>query len=162
MITSVAIKPADKGKRSAFSLIEVVVTMTILAIVVSFAAPRVMQTLEQSHADLAGANLRMINSAQRFHWLENRTYADNIEALIDDGLLDRSFDAAAPRYEFRIVSGDDTGFVAEARRRVFDDLDQPVYDGSWQGTLTIDESGTISGTVDSTGLATVRHLTPGF
>lgn len=162
MMIPIAKQPRSQQYRAAFSLIEVVVTMTILAIVVTFTAPRVMQTLEQSHADLAGANLRMVNTAQRFYWLENRTYATDLQTLTDDGLLDLSFNAAAPRYEFDIVSADADGFQAVARRRVFNDLGQPAYDGSWQGAFTIDETGTISGTVDSTGLSTIKRLTPGF
>ena len=100
--------------RRAFSLIEVVVTMTILAIIVTFAAPSVLQSLEQSHADLAGASLRMINAAQRFYWLENRTYAPNLQTLIDDGLLDSNIGANAPRYEFSIANADADGFVYRA------------------------------------------------
>ncbi|MDV6031264.1 MAG: prepilin-type N-terminal cleavage/methylation domain-containing protein [Phycisphaera sp. RhM] len=73
-------------KRHAFSLIEVIVTMTILAVLLTFAAPSVVQTMEQSHADLAGASLRSIASAQRFYWLENRTYATTLQELIDDEL----------------------------------------------------------------------------
>lgn len=158
----IANQPRRQRARPAFSLIEIVVTMTILAIVVTFTAPRVLQTLEQSHADLAGANLRMVNTAQRFYWLQHRTYASDLQTLTDDGLLDLSFNTAAPRYEFQIVSADADGFQAVARRRVFDDLGQPAYDGSWQGSFTIDQTGTISGTVDSTGLTKTRRLTPGF
>lgn len=134
--------------------------MTILAIVVTFAAPSVLQALEQSHADLAGANLRMINAAQRFHWLENRTYAANLQTLIDEGLLDGDIDASAPRYEFTIVTADANGFTANARRRIFDNLGSPVYNGAWQGTFTIDETGTIAGTVDRQPSG--AQLTPAF
>ena len=102
-----------------FSLIEVVVTMTILAILISFSTPSVMRSLEQSHADLAGAGLRMVSTAQRFYWLQNRTYAANLQTLIDDGLIDQDLQATAPRYEFSIASASATGFQAQARRRLF-------------------------------------------
>ena len=134
--------------------------MTILAIIVTFTAPSVLQALEQSHADMAGASLRMINTAQRFYWLENRTYAINLQTLIDAGLLDANIDANAPRYEFSIASADANGFQANAARRIFNDLGTPVYNGAWQGTFTIDETGTIAGTVDRQPTGAV--LTPAF
>lgn len=150
--------------RPGFSLIEVVVTMTILAILVTFAAPSVMHTMEQSHADLAGAGLRMLNNAQRFYWLENRTYASDMQTLIDAGLVDDDLLTSSPRYEYSIQSASDTAFVAQARRRSFDGAGQPVYNGAWQGTFSIDESGEISGTVDgrTTPLGSTPTLVPGI
>ena len=139
--------------------------MTILGILISFSAPRVMRTMEQSHADVAGACLRSINTAQRFYWIENRTYAPNMVALIDEGLLDSDFVSSVPRYEFSIVSANDDSFQASATRRNFNNLSTPVYNGAWQGAFTIDESGTIGGAVNgptSTISGTVPSLTPAF
>ena len=82
--------------RCGFSLIEVVITMTILAVLVSFTAPSMMRTMEQSHADLAGAGLRMVNTAQRFYWLENRTYATTLQMLVDEGLVDQDLTLTSP------------------------------------------------------------------
>ena len=149
--------------RSAFSLVEIMVTMTILSILIGISAPRVMRAVEQSHADLAGAALRSVNSAQRFYWLENRVYADTIQLLVDDGLLDNDFVSSIPRYEFAIASADAAGFQATATRRNFDEFGSAVYDGAWQGAFTIDETGTISGTVDGPTLAGFTpQLTPAF
>lgn len=151
-----------KGRRrhrKAFSLIEVIVTMTILAVLVSFAAPSVMRSMEQSHADLAGAGLRMVSTAQRFYWLENRTYAPNLQTLIDEGLVDQDLVTVAPRYEFSIASASASGFQAQARRRRFDDFGTPIYIGAWEGTLTIDQTGTIAGTVNGPNSV---QLSPAF
>jgi type IV pilus assembly protein PilE len=151
--------------RHGFSLIEVVITMTILAILISFSTPSVMRSMEQSHADLAGAGLRMVSTAQRFYWLENRTYATDLQTLIDDGLIDQDLAATSPRYEYSIASGDAAGFQAQARRRLFDEFGSPIYNGAWQGTFTIDETGLVAGQVDgppSTISGTVPHLTPAF
>ena len=151
--------------RRGFSLVEVVITMTILAVLISFSAPSVMQSMEQSHADLAGAGLRMVNTAQRFYWLENRTYAPNLQTLIDDDLVDQDLMTTAPRYEFSIVSASATAFQAQARRRLFDDFGSPIYNGAWQGTFTIDETGTVAGTVDGPPRAisgVIPQLTPAF
>ncbi len=151
--------------RRGFSLIEVVVTMTILGVLLSFTAPSVLRTLEQSHADLAGAGLRMIHSAQRFYWLENRVYADNLQLLIDEDLIDQQLNTGMTRYEFAITAADADGFTSVARRRLLDDLGNSIYNGAWQGTYTIDESGNITGTVDgpaSTFTGNTPQLTPAF
>ena len=91
-------------QRRAFSLIEIMITMTILGVLISFSAPRVMRTMEQSHADIATANLRSICSAQRFYWIENRTYASSLVTLVDEGLLDNVFLNTMPRYQEKSFS----------------------------------------------------------
>lgn len=151
--------------RRGFSLIEVVVTMTILAILISFSTPSVMRSMEQSHADMAGAGLRMVSTAQRFYWLENRTYAPNLQTLIDDELIDQDLQMTSPRYEFSIANADAAGFQAQARRRLFDPFGTPIYNGAWRGTFTIDETGVLAGEVDgppSTISGVIPHLSPAF
>ncbi|TWU08187.1 type IV pilin protein [Stieleria varia] len=149
--------------RTAFSLIEIVVTMTILAILVSFAAPSVIQTMEQSHADLAGAGLRMINSAQRFYWLENRTYAPDLQTLQAAGLIDDDLTNASRRYEFA-TTGDADGFTATATRRQIGAAGQSIYNGAWQGSFSTDETGAITGSVQggANALGQSPVLTPGI
>jgi prepilin-type N-terminal cleavage/methylation domain-containing protein len=137
----------NQSRRRAFSLVEVIVTMTILAILMAISAPSVIQSVEQSHADLAGAGLRMIHTSQRFYWLENRTYATNLQALIDDGLIDENLTGTKTRYEYSITAASDSSFQAQVRRRLFDKLGAPIFDGAWQGTFLIDETGVMSGTV---------------
>ena len=154
-----------KQIRSAFSLIEVVVTMTILAVLLTFAAPSVIRTMEQSHADLAGAGLRSISTAQRFYWLENRTYASSLQDLIDDELVDNELITASPRYEFSITGADAAGFTAQASRRNFNGAGNPVYNGAWSGDFEIDETGEITGEVEggySAWLGGTPKLFPGF
>ncbi|MEO1525345.1 MAG: prepilin-type N-terminal cleavage/methylation domain-containing protein [Planctomycetota bacterium] len=153
-----------RNSRTAFSLIEVMVTMTILGILLAFASPSVTRSVEQSHADLAGASLRSISSAQRFFWLENRTYASDLNDLITAELVDQELLNSA-RYEFSIVSADDEAFVARARRRSFNDAGNAVYNGAWSGEFDIDETGEITGDVEgpySTMLGGRPQLEPGF
>lgn len=152
-------------RRSAFSLIEVIVTMTILAVLLSFAAPSVIQTLEQSHADLAGAGLRSISAAQRFYWLENRVYADTLQELVDAELVDTELLGASPRYEFSITDADAEGFTVQARRRSFNGAGNAVFNGVWNGDFEIDETGEISGEVEggySNWLGDTPTIVPGF
>ncbi|QDV42859.1 Type II secretion system protein G precursor [Stieleria neptunia] len=154
-----------KHPRQAFSLIEVIVTMTILAVLLTFAAPSVVQTMEQSHADLAGASLRSIASAQRFYWLENRTYATTLQELIDDELVDNELLNASPRYQFSITAADAAGFTAQARRRTFNGAGNPVFNGAWSGDFQIDETGEITGDVEgrfNPVLGESPTISPGF
>ncbi|MEL6105933.1 MAG: prepilin-type N-terminal cleavage/methylation domain-containing protein [Planctomycetota bacterium] len=150
--------------RAAFSLIEVMVTMTILGILLAFASPSVTRSVEQSHADLAGASLRSISSAQRFYWLENRTYASDIDDLITDELVDQELLNSA-RYEFSILSADAEAFTARARRRSFNEAGNAVYNGAWSGEFDIDETGEITGDVEgpySALLGGNPQIQPGF
>ena len=57
------------------------VAMVVLGVLLSMGIPRFQQSLEQSRADVAGANLRSIWSAQRLYWLENRAYAPDLTTL---------------------------------------------------------------------------------
>lgn len=133
--------------RQAFSLVEIIVTMTILAVLMAISAPSVIQSVEQSHADLAGAGLRMIHTSQRFYWLENRTYATTLQTLVNAGLIDENLTSIQSRYEYSITSANNSTFQAQARRRLINDMDMAIYDGAWQGTFLIDETGVITGTV---------------
>ena len=151
--------------RRGFSLVELMITMTILAILISFSAPSVMHSIEQTHADLVGAGLRMIHTSQRFYWLENRTYATDLQTLIDDGLIDHNLSATAQRYEYSIATADAESFTVQARRRLFDEFGSPIYNGAWQGTLTIDETGVLAGHVHGPPNPITGHapqLTPAF
>ena len=107
----------------------------------------------------------MIHSAQRFYWLENRVYAGSLQLLIDDDLIDQQLGTGMTRYEFAVTAADANGFTATARRRLIDGLGNPIYNGAWRGTYTIDESGEITGTVDgptSPISGVTPQLTPAF
>ena len=80
---------ACRGRRG-YSLVEMMVAMTILGVLFSMGIPRFQNSLEQSRADVAGANLRSIWSAKRLYWLENRTYSPDIQTLVSYNLIDPS------------------------------------------------------------------------
>lgn len=152
-----------RRRTTAFSLVEIMVVMTMMVVLISFSVPSVSRTIEQSHADMAGASLRSIANAQRFFWLENRTYADTLQTLVDEGLLEAQIVNGSERYQFAIAAADAETFQATARRRLVNGLGQPVYDGTWQGTLTIDEAGVLDGLVSKAGsTAGGDQITPSF
>jgi Tfp pilus assembly protein PilE len=129
---------------------EVITVLTIIGVLLSMSAPSFSRTVEQAHADIAGANLRAIWSAQRYYWLENRTYADDLEELETLDLLDGSVVTGTSRYSFSITSADDDAFTAAAIR---------TGSERWNGTLTVDESGSLTGTIQADGQP---YITPGL
>ncbi|QEG38581.1 type II secretion system protein [Roseimaritima ulvae] len=147
------------ARRRGLTLVEVLTVMVVLSILLSMSVSPLRQTVEQTHADIAGAGLRSLYNAQRFYWLEHRSYADSIVELRDAGLIDADYltateAATAPpsvRYQYEIVSADASGFVARAVRR---------GSGDWSGNYQIDQTGAMSGAVSNAAATTT--LTPGF
>jgi prepilin-type N-terminal cleavage/methylation domain-containing protein len=145
--------------RRGFSLVEMMVAVIVLGILCSFGVPRFQQSLEQSRADVAGASLRAIWSAQRLYWLQNRTYATDLSELTNtssstnQSLLDPSITGGSnASYSYSITSASATAFVATATRS---------SGVSWSGTFTIDSNGNISGSVTQSGGSGVS-ITPKF
>jgi hypothetical protein len=113
--------------------------------------PRFQQSLEQSRADVAGANLRAIWSAQRLYWLQNRTYATDLATLVSGNLIDPSLPGANIPYGYSIADASDTWFTATAARNGA---------SSWSGSFTIAADGTFAGTVQQSGHG--ASVEPGF
>ncbi len=136
--------------RRGFSLIEVMLVLLVIGILVSMSAPSFHRCIQQSRADIAGANLRAIWSAQRLYWLEYRTYTSDLSELESLDLLDPTIISGTSRYGYTIPSADASTFTAAATRT-----------GSvrWTGQLTIDESGVLAGAIQATGQP---DIVPGF
>jgi Tfp pilus assembly protein PilE len=123
-------------------LIEVTLVTTIIGVLVSMSAPTFQRALEQSRADLAGANLRGIWSAQRVYWLEYRTYAPDLATLQSLGLVDPTIVSAQTFYTYQIASVSASAFTATATR---------VLNARWNGSFSIDDTGQTSGVLTSAG-----------
>ncbi len=124
--------------------------LTVIGILIAMSAPSFTRSVEQSHADIAGANLRAIWSAQRLYWLENRFYAADLAALQADNLIDSSIVNGSDRYSYQIAYADSTSFDAAASR---------TGSARWTGQFTIDEAGVVTGTITATG---ADDISPGF
>lgn len=137
-------------RRRGVSLMEVMLVLVVIGVLISMSAPSFHRSIEQSWADIAGANLRAIWTAQRLYWLENRTYTSDLSELESLGLLDPTIIAGTARYAYAVSAADATTFTATATRT-----------GSvrWTGQFTIDESGVLSGTVQAAGQP---GIVPGF
>ena len=141
---------AHSTNRRAISIVEVMVVLTIIGVLISVSAPSFTRSMEQSHADLAGANLRAIWNAQRIYWLENRSYANSLVDLAALDLIDSSTVSGTQRYTFSITVSNASDFTAVAARN---------NSQRWSGTFSIDATGTITGYISASGAGTIS---PGF
>ena len=140
-----------KAKNPAgFSLVEVMVVLTVIGILVAMALPSYERALEQSRANIATANLRAIWSAERFYWLENRAYTADLTILQTSGLLDPQVVLATSGYVYSVPAADSNTMTANATR---------TGSARWSGAYQIDETGLISGSVEAAGQT---PMTPGF
>ena len=138
--------PGPEAARRGWSLVELMVVLTVIGILLALSAPPYRRSLEQARADLAAANLRAIWAAQRLYWLDQHHYAGSFADL--QPLLDPTVAAGTPYYTYAVVSADETTFTVSATRT-----------GStvWTGTLVIDQTGQLTGTIQGSST-----ITPGF
>ena len=128
------------------------VALIVTGVLLSVGVPRFQQSLEQSRANVAGANLRAIWSTQRLYWLENRTYAPDLNTLLSANLIDPSLPTAAVPYSYIILANaSDSWFAATATR---------AGSTNWSGSFTIAADGTFSGSVQQSGQGIT--IVPGF
>jgi prepilin-type N-terminal cleavage/methylation domain-containing protein len=153
-----ASKPKSADRPSArhaelargFTLMEVMVVLTIIGVVLAMTAPTFQRALEQSRADMAGANLRAIWSAERLYWLDNHTFTNDLTLLESLGLLDPTLVSATTIYVYGVSAADSTTLNATASR---------AGSTRWGGTFSIDQTGVISGTIEAAGETNIQ---PGF
>jgi type IV pilus assembly protein PilE len=127
---------------AAFTLIELMVVVTMIGIMTALVAPSFQRTVEVSRADQAIATLRTIWAAQRYYRLDKLQFADEIQSLETAALLDPTIRAATEPYSFAIVpnSATTTTFRATATRT-------GVGSDSWPGSFEIDQDGRITGSI---------------
>lgn len=133
--------PADPrgGRRRGHSLLEVMVVITLMGIILAMTAPSFQRAVEKAKADVAIANLRSIWAAERFYWLEYRTYTYDLTQLASLGLLDPEVTSSGAPYGYSVsTSPDGSGFVATAAR---------PSGSRWSGGFSIDQTGTLTGKV---------------
>ena len=138
------------SRTSGFSLMEVMIVMTIMGVLIAMAAPTFQRALEQSRADVAGANLRAIWSAERIYWLENHVFSSDLSELQGLGLVDPTIVSAGTFYSYAISGADSTSFTATATRG---------GSSRWTGGFNIDQTGVCGGSVDADGEASIE---PGY
>ena len=131
--------------RGAYTLVEMSVVLIIMGIFITLAMPKFSRSLESARADVAGANLRAIWTAERIYWLDNRTYTTSLSVLVSLNLLDPSI-PSDPYYTYLVPAADVATFTATAQR---------APNVSWSGTVTITQDGGLTGTLTCPGQANI-------
>jgi prepilin-type N-terminal cleavage/methylation domain-containing protein len=147
---------AFRTLRRGYSLIEMIVALMVVGVLISMGIPRFQQSLEQARANVAGANLQAIWSAQRLYWLVNRTYATDLPTLLDANpsspLIDPALPTMTAPYTYAITGASDSGFTATATRT--------TGSSGWIGSFTVIQDGTLSGSLQQSGNS--NTIVPGF
>jgi len=133
------------GRTRGYTLVEMMIVLVVLGVMISFGIPQFSRALEQSRADVAGANLRAIWTAERIYWLDNRNYTSSLSVLVNLNLLDPSIPSDTS-YTYLVAEADAATFTATAQR---------AANVSWSGTLTITQDGGLTGTLTSPGQANI-------
>jgi len=131
--------PASGDVRRAqagFTLAEAMIVVIVLGLLASMAWPRFDVACEATRAEDASAVLRSVWLAQRMHWLEHGTFADSLQDLSDQHLLDKVVPGLTQPFTYTVLSADNTGFAVQAQR---------AGSQEWSGTLVLDETGELSG-----------------
>ena len=145
-----SVPPRTVRPRDGFSLVEVMVVVTVMGVLITMSAPSFRRSMEQAKADVAAANLRGIWSAERLYWQEYRTYTTNLATLQSLGLIDPTTVSANTVYVYTVTSASSSAFTAKATR---------TGSTQYSGQLTIDSAGVVSGTITATGKP---NIVPGF
>jgi Tfp pilus assembly protein PilE len=124
--------------------------LAVMCILISVSIPSFRRSMEQSRADIAGANLRAVWTAQRLYWLEYRTYTQQLTALESAGLVDPTIVSGTSHYTYSVPSAGADSFTAAATR---------VGSIRWTGQFTVGEDGVLAGAVQATG---EPDIVPGF
>ena len=133
---------AARGRRG-FSMIEVMVVVTMMAVILAMTAPTFQRSVEMAKTDIAIANLRALWAAERFYWVEYRAYTDDLSLLTSLGLLDPETVAAVSPFQYTVsVSADGSAFSATATR---------APGGHYAGSFTIDQTGSLTGSLTAQG-----------
>ena len=131
-------------KSGGFTLTEIVIAMTIMAILITMSTPIYSKAIEQARVDNAARELMTIWSAQRVYWLDNHSYAENIITLQNLDLISTSLplseESVSKMYIYEIVSADSESFIASATRN---------QSSRWSGQIEIDEFGIITGDISN-------------
>jgi prepilin-type N-terminal cleavage/methylation domain-containing protein len=141
----------SRTRKWGYSLVEMIITMMVVGVLISMGIPRFQQSVEQARANVAGANLQAIWSAQRLFWLQNRTYAIDVHTPLDTlqaanpsfPLIDPALTTTTASYTYTVTGPvDGSTFTATATRN---------GTSGWSGAWTIDQNGQTGGAILQAG-----------
>ena len=109
------------GGTRGYTLVEMMVVLVVMSMMISFGIPNSHAPWSSRRADVAGANLRAIWTAERIYWLDNRTYTSQ-PACAGEPEFARSLDHDKHVLYLRRTAADTATFTATATA-------QPTYPG---------------------------------
>jgi prepilin-type N-terminal cleavage/methylation domain-containing protein len=140
---------------AAFTLVELMVVLTVVAILATLAIPSYTRALEQSQANIAAANLRAIWAAEQWWWLEYGTYTGNLPADLantnnNNNLIDPQIATATTPFHYSLALTDSNHFTAFATRQ---------GSPTWSGMYQVDQTGNVTGQISALNQTPIQ---PGF
>jgi prepilin-type N-terminal cleavage/methylation domain-containing protein len=135
-------------RRRGFTLVEVMIAVCIVIVLAAQCVYRYTLAAEITRVDTACATLRSIWVAERLYRMEHPGYAAHLADLSAMGLIESRLGQEQDPFIYTIESADQAGFVAHATRHGA---------GSWAGSLTIDQTGELTGSIDG---PEGEHVTP--
>jgi prepilin-type N-terminal cleavage/methylation domain-containing protein len=138
-------------RRGGYTLLEVVVALTIMAVMISIPAPLFTRAIEQSRLDVAAANVRAVWCAERLYRLEYGTYTD-LDTLAAEKLLDPTLASGGSSYYAYSVSAADGSTMVDSFVVRAIHPDSPRC----SGYLTIDQDGRLACSVSYGGTSAMN------
>jgi type IV pilus assembly protein PilE len=121
----------ERGR--GFTLIEMLITMAIMAIAVSISLPMYTRYVSRARQEDARVQLTAIRQAQEMYKLQHGSYTDQTALL-------SGWKAISGRYAFSIAGFGPAVFTAQARGNIDTDTTQDVW--------TMDQDGNLVNTMD--------------
>ena len=137
--------------QAGMSFIELVMVVSIIALLTAAAVPNYLVATEQARTDLAGASLRSVWVAQRMHWLETNRYGADLVELKEFKLIEDAFASQNKPFIYGIGDATSTTFIGEADRYGSSD---------WTGTISINDGGELTGSVTNGEGRSVTPIAP--
>lgn len=131
-----------RGSQAGFSLVELVIVITIAGILMTFAVPKTSVTVENTHVNQGVAGMRSIWLAQRRYRMEYDRFAPSLKTLVQEGFAQKQVLEQEDPFSYKVRSTSNGKLTIMAER---------FGDSGWKGTLTLDEMGKIGGSVRDRG-----------
>lgn len=100
------------GRKTGFTLTEILVVVIIIGILSTLALPMLVKTLEKARVGEAVSNLNLIRTGEKIYFLEYNTFTTAMESL----KIEDPNDTTSRYFDYTIPSADASNFTARAQR----------------------------------------------
>ncbi len=135
------------GSQQGFSLIELILVITMTGILMTFAIPKTTVTVENTHVNQGVAGMRSLWLAQRRFHMQYGYFAPTLKTLVEKGFAQQNLLEQRDPFRFEVQASGKSKLKIIATRNP---------SGSWRGRLTLNEMGELGGGVKDGGGHEVR------